>query len=151
MMIVHLFGTIAKFVKNEQIIALVEQQQSSLIIYLIIYQLAVVLLVSFISIYVSHKIAGPLHKLHKFFRKIADGNPPERLFFRKADYFKFLAEDFNDAFDKVNETHIQDLAYLSEVQSYIQNLALVIPDDKKPVLEEISARLNEIQERFNNR
>ena len=34
---------------------------------------------------------------------------------------------------------------LEEVSSYISNLSLVIPEDKKPVLHEILARLSEIR------
>ena len=38
--------------------------------------------------------------------------------------------------------------YISEVTSYINNLSLVVPDDKRVVLNEISSRLSLIQERF---
>ena len=105
-------------------------------------------IVFLISIFQSHKIAGPMYKLRKFLKMVADGKPTGRLFFRKGDNFPEVAEDFNAAFGKLQETYNNDFAYLSEVSSYINNLALVVPEDKKPVLKEISQKLTEIQSRF---
>jgi hypothetical protein len=59
-----------------------------------------------------------------------------------------LADEYNDAMETVHDTHNADFAYISEVNSYINNLALVVPEDKRPVLEEIVQKLTEIQERF---
>jgi methyl-accepting chemotaxis protein len=149
--IYELFNSFVSHVSDPAKAEILKSKQGTLILWLVIYQTAFVLLVGIISIFQSHKIAGPIHKLHMFFQHVIDGNPPEFLFFRKGDHFQEIAQDFNLAFDKVHENHIKDLAYLSEVQSYINNLSLVVPDDKKPVIEEISRRLTEIQERFNEK
>ena len=42
----------------------------------------------------------------------------------------------------------EDFAYLDEVSAYINNLALVVPEDKKPVLNEIQSNLAKIQSRY---
>lgn len=129
-------------------IRMLEDQRVVLIVTLAAIQLAFTALVFIICIFHSHKIAGPLYKLRTYFQTIIDGNVPDKLFFRKGDNFQELAEDFNNAFGKVQETYNQDFAYLKEVNTYIENLALIVPDDKKPVINEITAKLSEIQDRF---
>ncbi len=76
-----------------------------------------------------------------------DHNPGD-LFFRKGDYFQDLAEDVNETFAHLENNYKNDLVYLSEVTSYINNLSLVVPDDKRVVLNEISSRLSMMQDRF---
>ena len=102
----------------------------------------------FICVFFSHKIAGPLYKLQKHLKLLRDGESPGKLFFRKGDYFQELADDVNLTFDHLEDSYKNDLVYLSEVTSYINNLSLVVPDDKRVVLNEISSRLSSMQERF---
>ena len=99
----------------------------------------------------SHRIAGPLYKLQKHLRSIREGFNPGKLFFRNGDYFQDVADDLNDTIEHIEDGYKNDLVYLSEVNSYINNLSLVVPDDKRVVLNEISSRLSEIQERFTNK
>ena len=49
------------------------------------------------------------------------------------------------------EEHKKDLVYISEVTTYINNLSLVVPEDKRVVLNEIIVKLNEIQNRFHSK
>jgi methyl-accepting chemotaxis protein len=111
-------------------------------------QLVFILLVFLVSIVQSHKIAGPMFKLTKSLKDIAAGGPPQKIFFRKGDQFMEVAEAYNNAVEKMTQEHNDDFAYLSEVSSYINNLSLVVPEDKKSVLGEINTKLTEIQERF---
>ena len=41
-----------------------------------------------ISIFMSHRIAGPLHKLSRFFADARDGKLEQKLFFREKDHFQ---------------------------------------------------------------
>ena len=102
----------------------------------------------FICVFFSHKIAGPLYKLQKHLKLIREDSKPGNLFFRQGDYFQELAEDVNQTFDHLEDSYKNDLVYLSEVTSYINNLSMVVPDDKRVVLNEISSRLSHMQERF---
>jgi methyl-accepting chemotaxis protein len=57
----------------------------------------VFLLFSFlISIFMSHRIAGPLYKLSMFLKKAKGGDYSEDLYFRKADHFLELATEYNE-------------------------------------------------------
>lgn len=77
-----------------------------------------------------------------------DGQHVPRLTFRNGDYFQDLADDFNDTILSVQERHKNDVVYLAEISSYLNNLSLVVPEDKKAVISEINKKLSEIQERF---
>lgn len=136
--------------KNPQAAAQLEGKRSSLILILTLWQIGFTALVFIVCIFFSHKIAGPMYKLQKFLRSKKDGIESGKLFFRKGDYFQEVADDFNDVFDELEEQHSKDLIYLSEVNSYISNLGMVVPEDKKAVLNEITQKLNQIQNRFDN-
>ncbi len=122
--------------------------KGQLINILIMWQVGFTALIFILGIYFSHKVAGPIYKLRKYFSHIKEGNHPGKMSFRKGDYFKELATDFNETIEAMHENHKNDFVYLSEVNTYINNLNLVVPEDKKIVLAEISKRLFEIQERY---
>jgi methyl-accepting chemotaxis protein len=49
-----------------------------------------------LSIFLSHRIAGPLYKLKKSMSEVARGNMDVRISFRKNDHFMELQDTFND-------------------------------------------------------
>jgi hypothetical protein len=128
---------------------LVEKRRTLLLI-LSVWQFGYTALVFIICIFFSHKIAGPIYKMQTFLSQLKDSNGLGKLQFRKGDYFQDLAEDFNEAMANVQETYKKDFVYLSEVNAYLNNLSLVVPEDKKVILSEINKKLSEIQDRFNN-
>ena len=63
---------------------------------------AVFLAVTFlISIFVSHRIAGPIDKLHRWLIASKDGVLKDALSFRKADYFSEIAGAYNKVVSSV--------------------------------------------------
>jgi hypothetical protein len=134
--------------KNPEIAVHYSNKRDALIMFLILLHLGFTCLTFFICVFFSHKIAGPLYKLQKHLKLIRENSAPNKLFFRKGDYFQELADDINETFDHLEDSYKNDLVYLSEVTSYINNLSLVVPDDKRVVLNEISSRLSLMQERF---
>lgn len=88
-----------------------------------------------------------MYKLSKHLESIRNGGEARDLFFRNGDYFHDVAEDVNATVDYFVNQRQEDFAYLDEVSSYIANLALVVPEDKKPVLGEIQSNLAKIQSR----
>lgn len=99
------------------------------------------------SIFVSHKIAGPMYKLKNHLRALREGAELKPLFFRNGDYFKDVAEEVNLTLEYFKEQRQEDFVYLEEVAAYIANLSLVVPEDKKPILREIQANLSKVQSR----
>jgi len=134
--------------KNPEIASHYSEKRDSLILFLILLHMGFTCLTFFICVFFSHKIAGPLYKLQKHLKLIREDARPGNLLFRQGDYFQELAEDVNETFDHLEDGYKNDLVYLSEVTSYINNLSLVVPDDKRVVLNEISSRLSHMQERF---
>jgi hypothetical protein len=143
---------ISKFtLSNPEIAQHYASQRTQILVYLILMHLGFSLVTFCACIFFSHKIAGPMYKLQKFLKGVRERENKDKLYFRKGDYFLEIADDVNSTIDKLQEDQKNDLVYLSEVGSYINNLTLVVPDDKKIVLHEISARLMEMQDRFTSK
>ncbi len=122
--------------------------QKDLIFYLILIQSVITLLVFIVFIFFSHKIAGPLYKLKNHLAAIREGNAITPLNFRNGDYFQDVAEEVTLFLETVSTNQENDFQYVEEISLYIENLSTVVPDDKKPVLNEISRRLLEIKSRY---
>lgn len=144
--IIELFNTFTKI--SPQSVETLKSARSELIIFLVIYQFLFVGICFVLCIFMTHKIAGPMYKLSNYLRSIAGGSAPTQITFRDGDNFHELAQDVNSVFDSLADAHEEDYAYLTEVSSYISNLSLVVPEDKKLVLQEINARLKDIQTRL---
>jgi nitrogen fixation/metabolism regulation signal transduction histidine kinase len=144
--IIELFNTFTRL--NPQAVEGLKTAKSELIVFLILYQLLFVGIVFILCIFMTHKIAGPIYKLSNYLRTIAAGTPPTIITFRDGDHFQDLARDVNAVFDVMAEQREEDFAYLTEVRSYLNNLSLVVPEDKRPLLEEVNARLKDIQGRM---
>jgi signal transduction histidine kinase len=125
-----------------------EQQKTALIVILVLWQIGFISLAFISCIFMTHKVAGPMYKVQQYLATIRDGDFNGKLFFRNGDYFHEVAEDLNETFETIQENYKNDFVYLSEVNAYLNNLSLVVPDDKKVVLKEITHKLSEIQSRF---
>ncbi len=122
--------------------------RDQLILYLSIYQIIFIIIVFILAIFLTHKVAGPMYKLTTYLKNIRNGATPTKLFFRSGDNFQEVAEEVNELIDYLVDNHERDYAYLEEVISYINNLSLVVPEDKKPVITEINSKLRDIQKRL---
>lgn len=56
------------------------------------------------AILFSHKIAGPLYKLHRHMKGIAEGQAATPVQFREKDFFPELADAFNAQLGRIDET-----------------------------------------------
>jgi hypothetical protein len=121
---------------------------STIIIYLLVVQAVFVLVCGIICIFLTHKIAGPLYKLKTHLSGIRHGEPITPLAFRTSDYFSDVAEEVSLFLDTVRMNQEKDFLYLDEVSAFVGNLSSALPEDKKPVINEITRRLQEIQDRY---
>lgn len=55
----------------------------------------------FDAIKLSNRFTGPVHRLRQVTRSLANGETPEQVEFRGADFWKDLAEDFNRVLERV--------------------------------------------------
>lgn len=124
------------------------QSRQEFMIYLTVIQVLISTLLFLVFIFITNKVAGPLHKLKIHLQKIREGGEIEPVNFRTGDYFHDLAYDVNLFLETILKNQEKDFEYLDEVSTYVENLSLVIPNDKKPVLNEISRKLNDIKSRY---
>ena len=78
-----------------------EKNRQDLLMLLMLMQVVFVSITFIISIFMSHRIAGPLYKLSRFFREARDGNLEQKISFRKKDYFQELVGEYNDMMESI--------------------------------------------------
>jgi methyl-accepting chemotaxis protein len=125
-----------------------ESSRNNLLFILFSAQLVFLSVVFFISILISHKIAGPIHKLKNYLQGIREGSPITTISFRQGDFFQDLSDEVSETMLQLQNERREDLEYLQEVSSYINNLSLVVPEDKKPVINEILSKLSKMRQRL---
>lgn len=125
------------------------QGRANLLTLLTITELAFIGIVFVISIFLSHKVAGPMYKLQSHLRNIRETGIIKDVYFRDGDNFTEVADDLNETLQYIKDQQEEDQQYLQEVSAFIQNISLGLPDDKKPIIREIQANLVKIQNRFN--
>ena len=106
---------------------------------------AILCLTFVLGILISHKIAGPMYKMTMFLQKIREGGVIHELTFRDGDQFEEVAEELNETLEYLTSRDEDELEYLTEVATYIENIALVVPEDKKPVLDEIRRKIEDFK------
>ena len=94
----------------------------------------------------THRIAGPVYKMKRYLANMRNGIIDGKLSFRDGDYLHDLANEVNLTVASVQERFQQDSVYLNEASSYLKNLKVSIPDDKKVVIDEIVKKLEEIED-----
>ncbi len=70
--------------------------QGQVILLLAVLQIVFVAITFLISIFLSHRIAGPLYKLRKSMEEVSRGNFDARISFRKNDHFVEMQDSFNE-------------------------------------------------------
>lgn len=133
---------------NPQIKPNVIEARNDLILFLIIIQLVYSVFVFTLFVFMTHKVAGPMFKLKTHLSDIRQGQAITPLVFRAGDHFKDVADEVSLFLETISMNQEADFQYLDEVALYVENLATVVPDDKKPVMNEISRRLMDIQLRY---
>ena len=101
---------------NGPMISTLQESKRSVMYGLISLQVFFVIMTFMLSIFLSHRIAGPLYKLSKSFHEAAAGKL-SRITFRKSDHFKELAADFNLLVDSVADQITAAQAHLDRAAS----------------------------------
>lgn len=79
--------------------------------------LAVILV---LSLFLSHRIAGPIHKLRMFLRRAGQGDWDPTLRFRSRDYFQEVAADFNAAAERARKGEARWKGQVDQVLALVQ-------------------------------
>ena len=143
-----LFGAFVRYVTLDPMgpelakLQTVRSQMTSILIGLQASFLAVTFLV---SIFVSHKIAGPLYKLRRAFEDARGGNTSTKLRFRKGDHFQELADGYNEMMERfAGASAGKPPAQIGEAASHLEK-ALENPTSSRQDIERALAALNDLR------
>lgn len=103
----------------------------------------VIFLFSIYSIFITHKIVGPIFVIERTAREIADGDLSVRVHLRKGDDLHQLAEIFNSMADRQESMLIHLDREYGQLASYIQDLEkeLAECDETHKILEQLSSQM----------
>jgi methyl-accepting chemotaxis protein len=86
---------------NGPSLASIQSVRQEVVYLLAMFQTIFLIITFLISIFVSHRIAGPLYKMKMFFRQNGGGKLSPKLQFRKGDYFQEMAQEYNEMLAKM--------------------------------------------------
>lgn len=104
---------------------------------IVISEILSFLIVGVISLFVSHRMAGPIYRFEKVTEGMSEGDFTIHVKLRDKDEFKDLADAFNSMINKLTD-HIDELKDSS--QDYIQEVKQYL-DTQKEIPEEVRIQL----------
>ncbi|MFH1415956.1 MAG: methyl-accepting chemotaxis protein [Elusimicrobiota bacterium] len=104
-----------------------------------------ILIATAISLYISHKFAGPIVHIEKSIGIVANGDLTHKVYFRSGDELKHLADYFNYMMGQIRIAVGDDRAAISEVTAKLDYLkSKVVDNDAKEELDGIIAKLKNV-------
>jgi methyl-accepting chemotaxis protein len=89
----------------------------------------VVLLIAWGSIFLSHKIAGPLYRFHVGLADIDKGNLKTRITLRKGDEGQFIADRFNQTVENLDFTFARLKNILAENETNHERMVMRLKEE----------------------
>ncbi|MEZ7893174.1 MAG: HAMP domain-containing protein [Candidatus Wallbacteria bacterium] len=133
--------------KSEELVEVFHQGNEMLI-----YRMAVVMLmISGLSVFVSHKIAGPVYRLEESAKTIASGDFSKRIRLRSGDELQDLADAFNTMTESLDKVVGEDKRMLKNLNVIISNIKKefeqkTISDTRKEeIIKELTYIANELE------
>lgn len=80
----------------------IQKSRHDMLFWLTLMQVCFMLMTFLMSLFMSHRIAGPLYKLSKFLNGLRNGSL-SKIGFRKNDHFQELAADYNFMIESVTD------------------------------------------------
>lgn len=115
MLIFQLYEWFHRYVSadpNGPLIPVIQESRQEIIFWLVMMQVFFMLITFLLSLFLSHRIAGPIYKIGKAMHEARNGKL-EAITFRKFDHFKELADEYNRLVESIQDsvtaakTHIE--------------------------------------------
>ncbi len=105
-------------------------------------------IIAFISLFVSHKIAGPVYRLEESMKLLASGDLTHKVHLRQGDELGDLKDAFNKMSESLNKMVYKDREVIERLAKTGENLQKKVDNKNltKESLEEITYELNAIIE-----
>lgn len=122
-----IYGLLSGSVVIEQFAKIleVENQRDLLLPVILFSELVAIIIVTFIGIFVSHTMAGPIYRFEMVLEDLANGELDSHFHLRTSDEFHELADGFNDLIASLNSK-------VSEMKVYVSNLNNVMGEISTP-------------------
>jgi len=117
-----------------------EQDKFSTVLMLALGLFMLVLLLSVVTIALTHKIAGPIYKLRKIFGTIDGDQLQVYARLRKGDELQDTFRDFSEMLRRLRESRRHDMEELEELSSL----------SRESGLDEVGKRLDQMVERYDD-
>ena len=113
--------------------------------------LAGVCLGALVTMFILHRIAGPLFRVEHVMQQIASGITPRTITFRKKDELKSLATAIDKAIDKIDEVSQKTRNIIEDASASVEKLNGLLAPEKSDItkareeLEHLRERLQEFE------
>lgn len=104
------------------------------------------------SVFLSHKIAGPVYKFEQSAKRIAAGDLTLRIKLRKGDEMQSLADIFNSMTESLENLVITDRKIISRIIGIARNmpsdseeLKSMSPDESKKLIAELGSAIEDLR------
>lgn len=108
---------------------------------------ALIIFIAIASVFVSHKIAGPVFRFEQSVKSIAEGDLTLRIHLRKGDELMDLADMFNEMVESLEKIVKIERVHAEKMKNALEKLKS--NSNKKEVEEILSSVMNDL-ESFNN-
>jgi methyl-accepting chemotaxis protein len=146
-----IYYTMAKMVltENPAMSTTVAQFHTIIFVKIVLY-LVIILL---ISLYVSHRFAGPIHRFEKSAQAVASGDLTHRVSLRTGDELLELQEEFNGMLANLQSLVQKDRNLASRLSQRVSQAMKKVPDDKhgealREELSDIKSELDHLTKAF---
>ena len=113
---------------------------------ILIVSVSSALVVALLTIFISHKIAGPLYRLKKEIDALGDGNLGVNFYIRTDDQLQNLSGSLNQMVSSLRAKHLELKEKLKDINKSLEGNRLCLPDKEK---EEMLKKLNDLESILN--
>ncbi|MCK5242285.1 HAMP domain-containing protein [bacterium] len=128
-----------------QFAALFSSVNNTLIVILLLF----LVISAFLSIFISHSIAGPVYRFEKTFKAIMAGDLTPRIGLRKSDEFRHLAETINDMLYTLRHSLSSDRKLVEEMVVVSKRLQSGKDTQKSGASAEVTKDLGKLNQLLN--
>lgn len=107
---------------NPKLAAKLSSSDTSLLIKTVIAVIINAIVIVYISIFSTHKVAGPLYRFRKHLDSLKGGDFSVRTKLRKNDLLTDIADEFNQTSDSIQRVITQDIAETEKVAQKLEAL-----------------------------
>lgn len=104
-------------------IPFLEESRKDVILWLILMQGFFMAMTFLLSLFLSHRIAGPVYKIGKAMHDARNGNL-EKITFRGSDHFKELATEYNHFIESIQDSATAAKAHIEKAQALVKDEAV---------------------------